>query len=73
MKFVFTVGGNKIDAKGLTVGATFPVFNGFNAVTVAIDLGRRGSLKNSMVRETYINFSFAVNLYDRWFYKMQYD
>lgn len=69
----FTVGGNKIDAKGLTVGATFPVFNGFNAVTVAIDLGRRGSLKNSMVRETYINFSFAVNLYDRWFYKMQYD
>lgn len=69
----YTVGGNRIDAKGLTIGATFPVFNGFNAITVAIDFGSRGSLKNAMVRENYINFSFAVNLYDRWFYKMQYD
>lgn len=69
----FTVGGNRIDAKGITVGATFPVFNGFNAVTVAIDFGQRGTMANNLVKETYVNFSFAVNLYDRWFYKMQYE
>ena len=69
----YTVGGNRIDAKGITIGATFPVFNMFNALTVALDFGQRGSLNNSLVKENYINISVAVNLYDRWFRKMQYE
>lgn len=69
----YTVGGNRIDAKGITIGATFPVFNMFNSLTVAFDFGQRGSLSNSLVRENYFNVSVAVNLYDRWFRKMQYE
>ena len=72
-KEYYMVGGRNVNAVGLTLGATFPVFNGFNAVTVAVDLGQRGSLSNALVRERYINLSVAVNLYDRWFYKMQYE
>ena len=72
-KEYYNVGGHDIKAMGVTLGATFPVFNGFNGLTVAVDFGQRGSLQNSLVRERYINFSVAVNLYDRWFYKMQYE
>lgn len=69
----YTVGSNRIDAKGITIGATFPVFNMFNAITVAFDFGQRGSLNNSLVQENYFNVSVAVSLYDRWFRKMQYE
>lgn len=73
----YNVGGNKIDAKGITLGATFPVFNeylGWNTgLTVGFELGQRGSLANNLVKETYFNVSFAVNLYDRWFHKMIYE
>ena len=32
----------------------------------------KSSMKNNMIRETYINFSIGVNLFDIWFQKHQY-
>lgn len=71
-KEYFKVAGHNVDAKGITLGATFPIFN-FNAVTVAVELGERGTLENSLVQERYIGFHFSANLYDRWFHRMQYE
>ncbi len=67
------VGGSQIDAKGVTIGATFPIVNGFCGLTTAFELGQKGTLQNNLVKETYFNISVGVSLYDIWFRRMKYN
>lgn len=68
----YKVGENGINAAGITLGATLPVFRWSNGITVGLDFGKRGTLKDDLVKETYFNFSIGVNLYDIWFQKPTY-
>lgn len=68
-----SLNGHRIASMGVTLGASFPIYRLFNALTVAVDLGQRGSLKADLVRETYVNFIVNINLHDIWFMKFQYD
>ena len=72
-KEYFSVSGNEIYSRGITLGATLPVFRWSNGLTIGMDIGQRGSLKNNMVRETYVGFSLGVNLYDIWFQQPRYE
>lgn len=72
-KEYFSVSGNEIYSRGITLGATLPVFRWNNGLTFGVELGQRGSLKNNMVRETYVGFSLGVNLFDVWFQKPMYE
>lgn len=70
--------GSQIVSAGLTMGATFPIYNqnaryNRNGLTVGLEFGQRGSLTNGLVRERYFNFTVGINLYDIWFLKYQYD
>lgn len=69
----FTVDTNPVYAYGITLGATLPVFRMYNGITVGMDFGQRGSIKNNMIRETYFNFSIGFNIFDIWFVKNRYD
>jgi len=69
----YQVDGNPINSFGITLGATLPVFRWYNGITFGIDFGQRGTLKNDLVRERYINISVGVNLFDIWFQKFAYD
>ena len=69
----FALDGSPVNAVGITLGATFPVFRWHNGITFGMDFGQRGSVKNNMVRERYINFSVGFNLFDIWFQKFAYD
>lgn len=68
----YTLDINKINAYGITLGATLPVYPGYNGITIGMDFGQRGSVKDNMIRETYFNFSIGFNLFDIWFQKHQY-
>lgn len=65
--------GNTINAVGVTLGATLPVFRWSNGLTVGVDFGQRGSLTGNMVRERYVNFNIGINVFDIWFLKPKYD
>ncbi len=67
------VNGHQVNAFGITFGASFPIFRWYNAVSVAVDIGQRGSLKYNQVRERYVNFIVNINLHDIWFVKYRYD
>ena len=69
----FMLDGAPVNAAGITIGATLPVFRWYNGITFGIDFGQRGSLKGDMIRERYINFSVGFNLFDIWFQKFTYD
>lgn len=65
--------GNNVNAVGITLGATLPVYRWYNGLTVGVDFGQRGSVKNNLIRERYINFSIGINIFDIWFQKQKYD
>ena len=66
-----SVGGYQLDDKGLTLGATFPIVNGYCGLTLAVEVGQRGNM--SLVKENYFNVSIGMSLYDIWFRRMQYN
>ena len=65
--------GNSINAVGVTLGATLPVFSWSNGLTLGVDFGQRGSLTGNMVRERYVNFNIGINIFDIWFLKPKYN
>ena len=67
----YKVDGNNITSAGITLGMTVPVYQGYNGITFAIDLGQRG-FGNAFVKENYLGFHVGFNIFDIWFRKPQY-
>lgn len=68
----YTVDGKHVDAVGITIGFTMPVFRWSNGLSFGFDFGRRG-LEASQVKETYFGFNIGFNIYDIWFQKLSYE
>ena len=64
--------GNRVDAAGITLGVTLP-FRLYNGISIGVDLGQRGSMRNMMVRERYATISVGFNIHDLWFHKPRYE
>lgn len=56
-----------------TIGAGLPFKNMKNRFNLTFEIGRRGTLKHSLVQENYYRFILNVNLHDIWFRKYKYD
>lgn len=72
-KEYYSVNGSPIYSRGVTLGVTLPVFQWYNGISLGVDIGQRGSLSNSLIRETYFNFSLGINLFDIWFQQYRYE
>jgi hypothetical protein len=68
----FTLNGSSIARRGITLGVSFPVFRYYNAVTLGIDIGQRGSVTDNLIRERYFLFTLSFDLHDIWFVKTLY-
>lgn len=69
----YLLDGHKITNTGVTLGITMPVFRWYNGITLGVELGRRGTVANNLIKEQYVNFSIGVNLFDIWFQKPRYE
>jgi hypothetical protein len=69
----YRLDGKPVDSYGITLGMTIPVFRGYNGVSVAFDLGKRGTAMNGMIRENYLGFHVGFNIFDIWFQKPRYE
>ena len=67
----YQVDGHNLMSAGITLGMTVPVFQGYNGITFAIDLGQRG-FGSSFVKENYLGFHVGFNIFDIWFRKPKY-
>jgi len=72
-KSYYSLNGSQVDATGITVGASLPVFRYFNSVNISFDFGQRGSLSLNQVRERYFTINASFALHDIWFLKPLYD
>ncbi len=66
------IGGNQVNAAGVTLGMSLPIHKMHNAVNLALDFGQRGSTSNNLIRERYVKFVLNISLYDVWFIKYKY-
>ena len=67
----YQVNGQNVTSAGITLGMTLPVYQGYNGITFALDLGQRGFGTN-FVKEKYLGFHLGFNIFDIWFRKPQY-
>lgn len=70
----YALNGKSVDALGITLGITLPVFRWYNGFTIGLDFGRKGNLKDkTMVGEHYATIFVGMNLHDIWFQKARYN
>lgn len=68
----YKLDGNNVNAAGITLGITLPVFRLYNGVSLGVDIGQKSSSRNNMIRERYAMFVVGFNIHDIWFRKNQY-
>ena len=67
-----TIGAHQINSAGVTLGMSLPISRLYNAVNVSLDMGQRGTIKENLVRERYIQLNINISLHDIWFMKYLY-
>lgn len=69
--------GKDINQYAATVGFGLPIPNdrhtSFYKVNLSAEIGRRGTLENNLVRETYYNIHLGFTINDKWFQKYKFD
>ncbi|HBI81324.1 MAG TPA: hypothetical protein DDY04_05155 [Bacteroidales bacterium] len=67
------VGGKQIDDFGITFGAGLPL-KGKTRVNVSLEVGKRGTDENYLIKETFGALNFSFTFYDYpWFFKRKYN
>jgi hypothetical protein len=71
------INNQNINDMAVTVGLGIPLASNrqatFYKINFSAELGQRGSLENSLVKEQYVTFRLGFTLNDRWFQRYQYD
>ncbi|MDR0421030.1 MAG: hypothetical protein LBH30_06260 [Prevotellaceae bacterium] len=66
--------GQNIIEQSLTIGAGIPLTRRLGSkINVAIEAGQRGTIKNGLIKETFVTFSMGINIFDIWFQKFQFN
>jgi hypothetical protein len=63
----------QINEFGISFGAGLPFTKSKSTANIAIELGKKGTTNNNLVRENYMKLSVYLNLYDYWFVKRKFD
>ncbi len=64
--------GYSINEFAITGGLSFPFKRSRNNITMAMEIGSRGILKDHLVKKTFFNFSLGINIVENWFYNRKY-
>jgi hypothetical protein len=72
------INGMPIIQKAFTLGASFPLTHGplftrFSSLNLALEVGQRGTIQNSLLREDYFTLSVGLTLNDLWFQKRKFE
>lgn len=69
--------GYDINKYGVAFGMTLPFANSsisrFSGVNLGIELGKRGTVQNNLIRQNYFNLKIGINFADKWFNKRLYN
>ena len=58
---------------GISFGLGIPVGRLFSNLNTVVEIGRRGTTNENLVKENFVNFQLSLSLNDRWFVKRKYN
>jgi hypothetical protein len=64
--------GNDITEYGISFGLGIPLKKSRTNLEFAMEIGRRGTINNSLIQENFVNISFGVSIFESWFQKRRY-
>ncbi len=71
------INGTNINKYALTAGVTLPfqksTINRMSSLDIGIEVGKRGTLDNNMIRQNFVNLRIGVNFASKWFEKRYYN
>jgi len=71
------INNRSVNKFAITAGATLPFANKtstrLSGIDLGIEIGKRGTVQNNLVNQTFVNFRIGINFADRWFQKALYD
>jgi hypothetical protein len=67
------INNESIDEIGMTFGLGIPIGNMFSNMNIALEFGKRGTTKQNLVEENFMNLKMSLSLNDRWFIKRKYN
>lgn len=71
------INGSSINKFAVTAGVTLPFqksqINRMNSIDLGVELGKRGTLDNNLIRQNFINLRIGINFADKWFAKRLYN
>jgi len=63
---------NEINEFGISFGFNFPLRKTRTTLDLGIEIGKRGTTKDNLIQENFINFTFGVSINEHWFQKRKY-
>ncbi len=62
-----------INEFGISFGVGLPVGRVFSNANIGFEIGKRGTTKQNLIQENFVNFQISLSLNDRWFEKRKYN
>lgn len=66
------INGNSINKMGVTAGLSLPVPRSLSKVELGLEVGNCGTKSDNLIKESYVNLTVGVSIYERWFLKRKY-
>jgi hypothetical protein len=64
--------GYSVNEFAVSAGLSFPFKRSRNSISLALEVGSRGALKDRLIKKTFFNFALGINIVQNWFYKRKY-
>ena len=58
---------------GISFGLGLPLKRSSSTMNSAVEFGRIGTTDKNLIQENYVQISFGISIYERWFFKKKYD
>ena len=71
-KTYLRLNGRSINEFAVSGGVKFPFKRSRTHVNLGFEIGSRGTLESNLIKETFFNFSFGINIVEHWFFKRKY-
>ncbi len=65
--------GHQITDFGISFGVSLPMPRSLTTLDLSLEVGRRGTMADNLIRETYANLTVGIAIYERWFVKRKYN
>jgi len=58
---------------GISFGLGLPLKRSRSKLNFAVEFGKVGTIDKNLIQENYVQISFSISVYERWFFKKKYD